>query len=317
MNFHANAPDSQAGPETDPPLQERWLQVGELRIRFLESGRETGAQPALVLLHGHGESADTWHQVLPALARTRRVIAPDLPGAGASTKPAAYAIAPAFYQDFLSGFLDALGLERVALIGSSHGGLIALRTALAQPQRVSALGLVGSAGLGRYALPALVGLTLPGSGEAAVAWWSTPPGAAQWVTLFASLAFADPLRVPSAWYANLYRLARTPGHLQGAVLACLRGQLGLEGQREVLLDRLPSLEMPVLILWGREDRILPAWQGEQAARHLRNGRLAVLPQCGHLPHVERPQRFLDICSRFLAGDDDSGDSAQPPAHGPA
>ncbi len=166
-------------------IEERRVVVGDLQTHYLTGGEG----PPLVLLHGHADSSEAWRWMLPALARTHRVYAPDTPGAGNSAKLAAYSLPPAFYSDFLAKFLDALGFERAALVGHSHGGLIALRLACATPARVTALGLVDSSGLGRAINPMLVSLALPGLGDAAVAWLSTPFGALQWVGMLASLVF--------------------------------------------------------------------------------------------------------------------------------
>ncbi len=259
-----------------------------------------------MLLHGHGESSASWRRVLPALARTHRVYAPDFPGAGESAKFSDYSQPTSFYSDFLADFLAALGLERVALVANSHGGNTALRLALAVPERVTALGLVDSSGLGRAINPALIALTLPGYGDAAIAWMSTPLGASQWAAMLASLAFAFPPLAPPAWLALQYRLAQTPGHLQGTV-ACLRGELNLWGQREVFLDELPGLGMPTLVVWGANDMVVPSYQARAAASRLGNGRLVLIPNCGHLPQVERPDRFVAALGRFLA-DHTGGDA---------
>ncbi len=124
-----------------------------------------------------------------------------------------------------------------------------------------------------------------------MAWLSTPLGAPQWVAMLASLAFALPLLAPPDWLAQQYRLALTPGHVQGAV-ACLRGELGPAGQREVFLDELPRLTMPTLVIWGMNDMVIPAYQAVAADARLTNGRLVLLPNCGHLPQVEQPDRFV-------------------------
>ncbi len=279
----------------DVVIEERRVAVGELSTHYLSGGQG----PPLVLLHGHAESSESWRLVLPALARTHRVYAPDFPGSGLSAKPAVYSQPPSFYSDFLAAFLDAVGVERTALVGNSHGGLAALRLAFAAPARVSALALAGSSGLGRIINPALLALTLPGLGDAAVAWFQTPLGAAQWTCTFASLVFARPLLAPRAWLAQHCRQAQIPGHMEGA-LACLRGELDLVGQREVFLDELPSLTMPTLVAWGTQDMVLPSHQASDAAARLRKGRVAWLPGCGHLAHVERPDRFVAVVGRFLA-----------------
>ncbi len=283
-------------------IEERRVVVGDMSTHYLTGGEG----PPLVLLHGHGDSSEIWRRVLPALARTHRVYAPDTPGAGNSAKLAAYSLPPAFYSDFLAKFLDSLGLARAALVGHSHGGNTALRLALAAPERVTALGLVDSSGLGRAINPALIALTLPGYGDAAIAWMSMPLGASQWAAMLASLAFAFPPLAPPAWLALQYRLAQTPGHLQGTV-ACLRGELNLWGQREVFLDELPGLGMPTLVVWGANDMVVPSYQARAAASRLGNGRLVLIPNCGHLPQVERPDRFVAALGRFLA-DHTGGDA---------
>jgi 2-hydroxy-6-oxonona-2,4-dienedioate hydrolase len=147
------------------------------------------------LLHGVGDNAFDWQWVMPTLARTRRVYALDLPGSGGSTKPDVD-YSPAFFTQFLSAFLDSLEIERTAVVGSSLGGLVSLRLALSQPSRVSALGLVASAGLGRKVTYALRSLALPGNGKLAVAWGKRPPGAAQRALRRATLLFARPQMFP-------------------------------------------------------------------------------------------------------------------------
>jgi 2-hydroxy-6-oxonona-2,4-dienedioate hydrolase len=146
-------------------VDEQRINVNGLPVRHLVAGEGT----PLVLLHALGESALDWRWVLPALSRTHRVYAVDLPGFGYSGKPSAE-YSSAFFARFVGAYLDALGLERAALVGNSLGGLVALRLALSEPARVSALGLVASAGLGWAVTYALRLPTLPGYGEAAITW---------------------------------------------------------------------------------------------------------------------------------------------------
>jgi pimeloyl-ACP methyl ester carboxylesterase len=262
-------------------------------VRYLTSGEG----PPLVLVHALGENALSWSWVLPALSRGHRVYAPDLPGIGGDGRIAADH-SPTFFASFVAAFLDTLGIERAAIVGNSLGGLIALRFARSDPVRVSALGLVGSAGLGRTISPALSLLTLPGYGEAAIALCKTPVGARQRAWGRAALLFARPWLAPPAWLAEQYRLARTPGFLE-ATLAALRAQAGPGGQREVVLEELPTLTTPTLIVWGARDRVFPRRQAEDAAARLEEKHLAFIPNCGHLPHVERPDRFAEVLARFL------------------
>jgi pimeloyl-ACP methyl ester carboxylesterase len=262
-------------------------------VRYLSAGEG----PPLVLLHALGECASVWAWAMPTLARGRRVYAPDLPGLGGDGEaPVGRSSGP--FARFVARFLDALGLERAAVVGSSFGGLVALRLALDDPARVGSLGLVSAAGLGRAVSPALVLPTLPGYGEVAVALGKTPLGAAQRVRGRAALLFANPLAAPPEWSAEGIRLARTPGFLE-ATLSVLRAAVGPGGQREVLLGELPALTTPTLVVWGTRDRVFPASQARDAAARLRDGRLELIPACGHLPHVERPDRFSEILVRFL------------------
>jgi 4,5:9,10-diseco-3-hydroxy-5,9,17-trioxoandrosta-1(10),2-diene-4-oate hydrolase len=272
--------------------EERSVVVEGLAARYVVAG----AGPALVLLHGDGDSKLSWSWVLPALARTHRVYALDLPGFNGVRLPD---YAPARFARFVAGFMDALDITCAAVVGNSFGGLVALRLALAAPARVGALGLVDSAGLGVAMTPTATSLACPGFGEAALGWGWTPFGAAQRTWLRDTLLFAHPGRVPAAWYAEHERLARRPG-FGAATLAALRAIAGPGGQSDVLLWHLPRLTVPALVLWGANDLVFPVWQAYAANTCLRRGRLAVLPDCGHLPHVERPAETAAELGAFLA-----------------
>ncbi len=275
-------------------FEERYVDVDRLPTRYLRAGT-TG--PPLVLLHGVGDSALDWQWAMPTLARTHRVYVPDLPGSGGTIK-SDVDYSPAFFTQFLSAFLDALQVKHAAVIGHSLGGLVGLRLALSEPSRVSALGLVASAGLGRKVTYALRSLALPGTGRLAVAWGKRPPGAAQRALGRSTLLFARPWRVPRKWLKEQYRLARLPGFLE-AQLATVRAQVGLRGQREVLVDRLAQLEVPTRLVWGTGDRVLPYSQAKEAVSRLREGSLELISDCGHSPHVEQPERFVSALDRFL------------------
>jgi pimeloyl-ACP methyl ester carboxylesterase len=251
------------------------------------------------LLHGVGDNALDWAWVMPALAHENRVYAPDLPGSDGSAGPRQNDYSPASFERFLAAFLDALGLRSAAVVGNSLGGLVGLRLALDEPERVVALGLLAGAGLGRRVSPALRSLALPGYGGLVVAWGQRPPGAAQRALGRAALLFARPRSIPADWLKEQYRLARMPGFLE-AQLDTLRAQVGLRGQRELVLDRLPSLGVPTLVVWGERDRIFPHAQAREAIARIPDGSLELIPDCGHLPQVERPDRVGEILARFLA-----------------
>ena len=249
-------------------------------------------------MHGVGTSADEWTWVLPALARNGLVYALDLPGYAGSSEPSDYA--PTFTARFVNSFLSAVGVESAVVVGNSFGGLTALHLAFSEPERVCALVLADSAGLGLAVNQALVTLTLPGAGEMVAARDRTPLGAAQRALRRASLMFARPWQVPPRWLTQQFRLAQQPNFTE-TTRQSLRQAVSLGGQREVFLDRLPSLRMPTLLVWGIEDRVIPYWQATAAANLLEKGTLRPIPNCGHLPHVEQPKRFVSILSESLEG----------------
>jgi 4,5:9,10-diseco-3-hydroxy-5,9,17-trioxoandrosta-1(10),2-diene-4-oate hydrolase len=277
-------------------VEAKSVEVDGLPIRYLAAGEG----PPLVLLHGAGDNSLDWRWVLPALARKHRVYAPDLPGSPDSARPPAD-YSSAFFERFVAAFVGALGVGRATFVGNSLGGLVALRLALSEPARVGALVLVDSAGLGYAVNPAVTSVNVPGLGEAAMPFWRTRVGAYQRAWGRTALLFAHPPgSVPREWLAEQRRLALRPGYLE-AHLTALRALVGPFGQRAVLLDRLPLLEVPTLVVWGERDRVFPRSQAKRAVVRLREGSLAVIPGCGHMPHVECPDRFLVALDGFLVG----------------
>jgi pimeloyl-ACP methyl ester carboxylesterase len=281
------------------PLQALTTRVGGLPTRYLAAGDG----PPVVLVHGVGESAFDWRGAMAHLSRARRVYAPDMPAVGGTGRPATGAatgdFSPAYHARFLGAFLDALGIERAAaVVGASLHGHCVLRFALSEPRRASAVGVVGGTGLGREVNPLTLPTVLPGWGELATGWAKTPSGAAQRAWGRVPLLFAHPSRVPEGWICEQVRLARLAGFLE-AQLAAARSQFGPFGQRETVLDDLPGLPMPVLLVWGGRDRVLPVRHARDAAARLRKGRLEILPDCGHAAWLERPERFAGLLDGFL------------------
>jgi pimeloyl-ACP methyl ester carboxylesterase len=275
-------------------LDEQQVVVCGVPTRFLVAGE---GRP-MVLLHADGDNRHDWWWVLEGLATQYRVYAPDFPGFGGTATPPDCSLE--FFERFACEFINTLQLGACIVVGSSLGGLVALQLALRTPDRVSALCLVGSAGLGSEVNFALRQLTVPGAGEAAIWWGQTTIGAAQRLLVRLPLLFADPTRVPQSWLAEQYRLAQLPGFLETTV-AALRAQVGPRGQKHILMDDLRKLSVPTLVVWGECDLIVPVCQAQQAVRLLSCGRLEIIPHAGHLPHVEAPENFVAALSVFLAG----------------
>ncbi|CAA9442167.1 MAG: hypothetical protein AVDCRST_MAG28-502 [uncultured Rubrobacteraceae bacterium] len=272
---------------------ERTIDVEGSRVRYLTAGEGL----PLVLLHGVGTSSGEWSRLLPELARNYLVYAVDLPGYGGSYVPPDYA--PAYTASFVKAFLDSVGVKRAVVVGNSFGGLVALHLALSEPARVYALVLSDSAGLGRAVNPGLVALSSPGAGELRTALDKTPPGAARRAFRRALLMFARPWQIPLKWLKDQYKLAQLP-NFTDATLGTIRSVVGSMGQREVLLDQLPNLRMPTLIVWGIEDKVIPYPHAKEAIALLQDGSLELIPNCGHLPHVEQPKRFVSVLGQFLS-----------------
>ena len=274
-------------------FKQRSIDVEGLRTRYLKAGEG----PPLVLLHGVGTSSSEWSWVLPALSHNNLVYAIDLPGYDGSCKPPDYS--PAFTASFVNSFLDAVEVESAVVVGNSFGGLVALHLALSEPTRVSALVLSNSAGLGRAVNPIMTALSSPAGGDLASILAKTHLGAAQRAFRRASLLFARPWQIPWKWVKDQHKLAQLP-NFTDATLYSLRNAVGVTGQREVLLGRLPQLQMPTLIIWGIEDKVFPYTQAKDAIVLVQDGSLELIPNCGHLPHVEQPKRFVWTLEEFLS-----------------
>jgi pimeloyl-ACP methyl ester carboxylesterase len=281
-------------------IQSRMVKVGDLWTRYLSAGPESGPGQgiSLVLLHGGGESALAWRWVLPQLAERYRVLAPDLPGSGESDLLEARYSAGLFGR-FVADFLDTLHVTRAVVVGHSLGGLAALQFALEAEERVRALALVASAGLGQEVNPIVKFLTLPGIGDWSTLWAITPLGQLQRLGWRAWGCFAHPAEVPAGWYADQFWMGLRPGLLWDQ-LTVSRSLIDGQGQREIVRDRLSDLRVPTLILWGNSDPIIPVAHARESVRRLRHGRLTIIPDCGHMPQVERPGLFLEALDQFMA-----------------
>jgi pimeloyl-ACP methyl ester carboxylesterase len=257
-----------------------------------------GEGPPMVLLHGDSASAVDWTWVRPHLARVAHVHALDFPGHGDSSKPSS-PYSPKLFADTVVAFLDALGIERAVLVGHSLGGLVAVRAALHLEERVTALCLVASGGLGRYVHPAIAVQTLPGLGEAAAALAKTPPGSVQRAWARTMLLCARWWDVPAAWLDEQRRLTRLPGFAE-ASLRTRRSAIDLWGQKELILHDLHRLRVPTLVVWGAADIVVPVSHGVAAMAELPSARLEVLAGCGHMPQVEAPAAFAQTLTAFLS-----------------
>jgi len=261
--------------------------------------KAAGDGPALVLVHGIAGSSATWSRVMPELAETHTVIAPDLLGHGESAKPRGdYSLGA--YASGIRDLLVLLGIERATFVGHSLGGGIAMQLAYQFPDACERLVLVASGGLGKEVSPLLRVISAPGS-EYVLPLVLTPRLHGLFERIGAVLSRTgmrgDPL-LQELW-ASYTRL--TDGRAQRAFVHTIRSVIDVAGQRVSARDRLYlAQEVPTMIVWGDGDRVIPVSHASIAHELMPGSRLEIVPGAGHFVPLERPDAFLALLQDFLA-----------------
>lgn len=254
-------------------------------VHYWESG-PPGTAP-VVLLHGFLSSCRQWRGTM-ARNPDLRLLAPDLPGHGRSVLPR-HPLTPARYTDVLEAWAERLGVGACALVGHSMGGMVAVDWAARHPPRASGLGLCAPAGAPHRFVPAFPTwpLRLPGLRELCVRLVTARPVARRvFRHVVAGGGEADPqVARDFLWSVRHAREACRHPHFYDYP------ELG---------ERLRALRVPVEILWGSEDAVLPAADVRVFQRHLPDCRVTLLPGCGHAPPVERPAEFDAFLRRVAA-----------------
>jgi pimeloyl-ACP methyl ester carboxylesterase len=256
-------------------------------VSVLVAGPEDAAQK-IVFLHGLGGSQSTWANVLGDFAETFRIAAVDLPGHGASDKPA-----PVATDYSLTGLANALAtvielqdLAPAIIVGHSLGGATALQLALDRPKLVRGLVLVDSAGLGREI-----------SGDLLDRIESEP--SREEARGLLELFFEDRRFILERGIDEMNAARLSPG-ADTAVKAIAAAAFAREGQRVVFLERLGDLEAPVLLVWGELDRVIPARHALSAAESLGAPWLEIIEGVGHVPQIEAAPALVSVLKRWLA-----------------
>ncbi len=272
-----------------------YIDVNGIRARYRQAGQDG---PPVVLIHGLGASAEIWSANLDALASRYRVHVPDLPGFGRSEKPEWMDYSPGAYSRFLLDFMTALGIGRASLVGHSLGGGVALRAILDDPGRVDRLILVSSAGIGREVSLPLRIASLPFFNRI----FFKPPLPV--FTRFLHRLVYDPAAISGEFARLYYEMFFQPASIR-AFTSIMRNIATLRGARPGILEPIRegfgTITAPTLILWGRQDRILPVTQALDAAGSIPGARLHVFERCGHMPNVEYPGEFNRLVLEFLGG----------------
>ena len=276
--FAVPEPSAEAEADTEA-ARPRELEAAGLRLRYLALG-ESDSLPAL-LLHGFGADLNTWMFTQPALADGRRIVALDLPGHGGSAKQLDRADAESLAA-IVGHALNALGIERLHLVGHSMGGGIAIALALRERERVATLTLISSASLG----PEINAAFIDGFVRAA---------RRREAIEALKLLVHDPALVSRTMVEDVLRYKRLDGVPE--VLAAFAEQwFPGSRQRAGLSEAVATLKLPVQIIWGREDRIIPVAHAEALASRLP---VHILDQTGHLPHMEKAGEVNRLIRRLI------------------
>ena len=250
---------------------------------------DQGKGDVVLLIHGSGPGVTAWANwrlVMPELASTHRVIAPDMAGFGYTQTPDGYQASPKNWVAQVIGLMNALEIAQFSIIGNSFGGAIALMTASRYPDRVKKLVLMGS-----------VGTRFPLSDGLDKVWGYLPSQEAmhELIGLFAY----DQSIVTDDLVGMRYRASiRADVQERFSSLFPVPRQAGID--MLALSDaQLNAIRMPVALVHGRDDRVIPFKVSEMLAEKLPNATLHAIDHCGHWVQIEKKQAFLDIVKRFL------------------
>jgi pimeloyl-ACP methyl ester carboxylesterase len=279
-----------AGDAPSMTWKHRFAHVEGVRMHWAELG-ESADKPPLVLLHGLTDCYRSWRRLAPRLARDRRVLVPDLPGHGLSSRPdASYELR--WYADVLARWMDAAGVDRADVAGHSFGGGVAQMMLLRCPRRIRRLVLVSSGGLGREVTVSLRLASLP----FVVEFLGQP-----FMGAFTSLALRAMGNTHSAEdRARLAAMNAQPGSAR-ALARTVRDIIDWRGQRRTLFqhaDELPALP-PIAVFWGDRDEVIPSSHADTLAKAVDGVRVTRFEACGHYPHHQEPDAFEGALREFL------------------
>jgi pimeloyl-ACP methyl ester carboxylesterase len=254
--------------------------------------RDTGPKdaPAIIMIHGFGFSLHTWEPWARALSDDYRVIRFDLPGSGLSGPDPTDTYNDARTLAVLGALMDRLGVDKSAMIGNSIGGRIAWAFAAAHPERVSKLVLVSPDG---FASPGIEYGTTPEPGAMATLMRYVLPKPLLRMNLAA--AYGDPSALRPETVDRYYDLLRAPG-VRTAMIARMKQTV-----RQDPVPRLRTIEVPVLLVWGEKDALIPFANAADYAKALPDSTVVSFPALGHVPQEEAPETSLPPVRRFLDG----------------
>ena len=270
----------------------RFADVDGVRVHFQEAGPGDG--PVVFLIHGFASSNLVWSKVLLELAQQGfRVIAPDLLGYGYSAKPRDLEYTIGRQAKMVVGLMNELGIERANIVGSSYGGAVAATMALDHPSLVNKLVLVGAVTNNRptrYLLMRLFGSPVIGDILSPLV-----VGSRRLLRMRMKRVYDR-----HSWPMDERRVQarHLPLATRGTHRAIIRTVRRWDAER--ISRDAHLITRPTLVLWGDRDREVPLADGYRLKEEIPNARLKVFEACGHLPHEEYPEEFVEVVSGFLS-----------------
>jgi 4,5:9,10-diseco-3-hydroxy-5,9,17-trioxoandrosta-1(10),2-diene-4-oate hydrolase len=279
----------------------RFAKAGDITLHYHEAGEptEVGGGLPLVMLHGGGPGASAWSNFGPSLSRFAeqfRTLLVDQPGFGESDKPEVEGHFFTFAADKLAALLDELGVDKVHLLGNSLGGGTAVRFALKYPKRVGRMILMGPGGLSLN-----IFAPDPTEGIKRLYEFGAPPGPSKTkLEAFIRTMVVDQSLVTEELVEDRYASATAPGTAEA--MASMGASFAKpETYEEGFLWREAyKLRQPVLLTWGREDRVNPLDGALAALKLIPKASLHVFPNCGHWAQIEAADEFFSVASGYLA-----------------
>lgn len=274
-------------------LRDYYIIVGDIRTRYWQVGDE-GA--AIVLIHGFAAAVEYWKLNISELAKKHRVYALDMAGFGRSDKPDINYTGE-FYAKFIKDFMSTQNLDKAIICGHSLGGAMALYFAIKHQDMVDKLILVSSGGFGRKIDIGLRLLATSIIGDFIMKFFSKK------TLRMAMRRFAyNKSAVSDDLVDSLYPIFELPG-TKRSMLSILRKHANIFGVKpkalQPIFDNLHTIHVPTLIIWGRQDPLLPVKYAYVAEQNLPSARLHILDHCGHIPQIEYPEKFNQLVEDFL------------------
>ena len=260
-------------------MKEKFVQVGANKIRYIEEG---GSDGNVLLVHGLGASAERWARVIPYLSKKYHLIIPDLIGYGFSDKPSVD-YTPAFFSQFIFDFLNTLGITNTSMIGSSLGGQIIAECAITQSKVIEKIVLVSPSGIMKQSTPTFDAYTLAAlypTQEGTKAAFQMMTGVHKEIDSDTIDGFIQRMTLPNAKMAFM------------STILGIRNAVPLS-------ERLARILVPTLIVWGRQDTLIPIIYSKDFVSSIKNCQFVEMENSGHTPFVEEPEKFSEIVLRFL------------------